>query len=108
MKNLEEILTLYKDSRELHYYVMMQSITYEKDKIDISATPATYVRTIHDINTAIHPLIAAMFTRYNMEFENRFIHSNITKIIYNRYKHEPIESRSDYELFYDIKSWSRN
>lgn len=102
MKNLEEILTLYKDSRELHYYVMMQSITYEKDKIDISATPATYDRTIHDINTAIHPLIAAMFTRYNMEFENRFIHSNITKIIYNRYKHEPIESRSDYELFYDI------
>lgn len=100
-KNLDEIIKLYKESKELHYYVILQSIL-NKNKIEPETTMATYDKNIDDINNPIHPLLVIMFAQKNTELESRFIYSNFTNIVYSRYKNKQFEVRSDYELFYDI------
>jgi hypothetical protein len=102
-KNLEEILKLYQESKNLHYYVISQSLTYCKNnRIDLEAVVNNYRKGYHNIYSHIHPLLVAMFLNKNLELENRFIYANLAGIINARYNNESLETKSNYELFYDI------
>lgn len=102
-KNLEEILSLYEKSKELHSSVLLQSILYQKQpSIDINVVTNNFDRGVDDINTHMPPIIIAMFLQKNSELDSRFIFSNLSHIISARYNNTDLETRSNYEFFYDL------
>jgi hypothetical protein len=107
-RHLQQILTLYTESRLTHSQVVLQAIGHNVvgNAIVFYGTEAyldnTYDKHRHNVNEHIHPVIVAMFLNKNEEFESHFLHSNIAGIVKARYEREPLTTRSDYELFYDM------
>lgn len=109
-RHLQQILTLHKESRVVHSQVVLQAIGYNvsDDGREVQFTGIekylqdNYLKHEHNVNDHIHPVIVAMFLNKNEEFESHFIHSNISGIVKARYEREPLTTRSDYELFYDM------
>jgi hypothetical protein len=56
----------------------------------------------HNPSDYIHPVIAALFLPKNSELEHHFLYSSISGIVKHRYNQEPLMTRPDYELFYDL------
>jgi hypothetical protein len=107
-RHLQQILALYNESRLTHSQVVLQAISHNVDGDDIKFTGEepylknTFDKHKHNINDHIHPVIVAMFLNKNEEYDSHFIHSNISGIVKARYEREPLTTRSDYELFYDM------
>lgn len=102
-KNLDEILQLYEKSKELHSSVLLQSILYQKQpSIDINIVTNNFDKGVDDINTHISPIIVALFLQKNPELDSRFIFASLPHIIYARYNNTDLETRSNYEFFYDL------
>lgn len=109
-RHLQEILNLYQESRMLHSRVVLQTLTHCIDKTnnDITLTgdegflKKNYDNHRHNTQDHIHPVVVAMFLGKNIEYESHFLHSNISGIVKARYEKEPLSTRSDYELFYDL------
>lgn len=107
-RHLQQILALYTESRLTHSQVVLQAISHNvvggriDFKGDESYLQDTFDKHKHNINDHIHPVIVAMFLNKNEEYESHFIHSNIAGIVKARYEREPLTTRSDYELFYDM------
>lgn len=102
-KNLEEILNLYEKTKEHHSSALLQSILYQKEpSIDINVVTNNFERGVDDVNTHMAPILVAMFLQKNSELDSRFIFSNLSQIIYSRYHSKELETRSNYEFFYDL------
>jgi hypothetical protein len=100
-KHLQELLNLHHESRQLHAQVVLQAIRWNLD-CRSACLRQNYERHLHNVNDHIHPVVVAMFLRPNAELDSHFLHSNIAGIVKARYEKEPLITRSDYELFYDM------
>ena len=100
-RNLQEILKLNAASRPLHAQVLLQSMTYAVG-MSPAAKAGTYDRTHHVGTSHVHPVIAALFLNKNAELDQHFLQSNISNIVASRYNKQPLNTRPDYELFYDM------
>ena len=98
-RHLQEILNLHQESRTTHARVVLQTL---KHKMINDATPDLFDNQRQRAEDHIHPVIVAMFLNPNPEYESTFLHSNIAGIVKARYEKEPLSTRSDYELFYDL------
>ena len=107
-RHLQQILALNTESRLTHSQVVLQAISHNvvdgKIKFEGNETYLndTFDKHKHNVNDHIHPVIVAMFLKKNEDYESHFIHSNIAGIVKARYEREPLITRSDYELFYDM------
>jgi hypothetical protein len=98
-RHLQEILNLHQESRTTHARVVLQTLKHKM----IDAAPADlFDNQRQRAEDHIHPVIVAMFLNKNPEYESTFLHSNIAGIVKARYEKEPLSTRSDYELFYDL------
>ena len=100
-RDLQEIIKLHEMNKSLHAQTVLQSIgytdcaTYATDSIEIDdkwMNPAEHV----------HPVVAAMFLPKIDILEEHFLYSNMSGIVKARYNSDPLVSRPDYELFYNL------
>ena len=100
-RDLQEIIKLHEMNKSLHAQTVLQSIgytdcaTYATDGIEIDdkwMNPAEHV----------HPVVAAMFLPKIDILEEHFLYSNMSGIVKARYNSDPLVSRPDYELFYNL------
>jgi hypothetical protein len=107
-RHLQQILNLYNESRVVHSQVVLQAISHNVNagviefRGDEDMLSDNFDKHKHNLNDHIHPVIVAMFLNKNEEYESHFLHSNIAGIVKSRYEREPLTTRSDYELFYDM------
>jgi hypothetical protein len=99
-KSLEEIIQMNDMSRPLHAQTVLQSLQYTD--LNIIALNGKANRTSDNPGDHVHPIIAAMFLPRISLFESHFLHSSICNIVKLRYMQEPLTTRPDYELFYNL------
>jgi len=99
-RNLEEILKLYEVSKPLHAQTLLQSMQYED--LALQAVSGTIDKTRQNPGEHVHPVIAAMFLPSIPSFNSHFLYSNMAGIVKSRYNGEPLTTRPDYELFYNL------
>ena len=101
MGHMQEILKSYSANKPLHAQVLLQSIQY-KD-CDYEALTGEYKRELgHRPGEHIHPVLAALFLPKLKYVEELLLHTNMAGIVKARYNDEPLVSRPDYELFYNL------
>lgn len=118
-KNLQEILRLEVESRQLHSQVVLQTLTYgdgvntatnagaalrgpQFSPIGPQALAVAFDKNLENQTDHVHPVLVAMFLRANEELDNHFLLSNIAGIVKARYNKDALTTRADYELFYDM------
>jgi len=99
-RNLEEILKLHEMSRPLHAQVLLQSIQYED--LALYSTSGTIDPSRQNPGEHVHPVVAAMFLPSIPTLNSHFLYSNMAGIVKSRYNGEPLTTRPDYELFYNL------
>jgi hypothetical protein len=100
-RNLQEILKLNDMSRPLHAQVLLQAIQY--NGVDpIIALNLPFDRKINNPADHVHPVIAALFLPKIKTIDEHFLFSNMSGIVKSRYNHQPLRTRPDYELFYNL------
>lgn len=99
---LQEILKLYAASKPLHSQVVVQSLTYSD--LSVEALTGQYDRNKHNPSTHIHPVLAAFYLPKIQLMDDHTLLANIGGIINSRYNKQPIHTKPDYELFYDLIS----
>jgi hypothetical protein len=97
---LQDILTIYAATRNIHSFLVIQTMTYED--VSIEAMNGKFDPQKHDINRFIHPVLAALFLPKFKELEERMLYASIGGIIKARYNKERIITKPDYELFYSM------
>lgn len=102
-KYLQEILKMHAESKPLHAQILLQSIQYRdcafeaiKGKFD--------PLFMHRPTDHVHPVVVALFLPRFRFIEEQFLHANIGGILNSRYQEEPLISKADYELFYNLIS----
>ena len=101
MRTMQEILKIYSSSRPLHAQVLLQSMQYQDCAFE--ALTGEFRRELgHRPTESIHPVIAALFLPKIEILEKHFLHSNISAIVKSRYNDEPLNTISDYQLFYSL------
>jgi hypothetical protein len=101
MKTMQDILKIHASSRPLHAQVLLQSIQYQD--CGFEALTGEFRRELGQRpGESIHPVIAAMFIPKINVLEQHFLHSNISSIVKSRYNDEPLNTISDYQLFYSL------
>ncbi len=99
-RNLQEILKLHDMSRPLHAQVLLQAIQYTGLPTDLNNI--TLDRKIHNPADHVHPVVAALFLPKIDLIDQHFLYSNMSGIIKSRYNRQPLTTRPDYELFYNL------
>ena len=100
-RTLQEILKLASSSRPLHAQVVLQSMQYTD--CDTSALYGRYTPTnLQRVGEHIHPVVAAFFIPKIDLIEQHFLHSNLAALVKNRYNRKKIQTRANYELFYNL------
>jgi hypothetical protein len=97
---LQEVLKLNEMSRPLHAQAILQSLQY--NDLDNVALTGTIAIDKHNPGEHVHPIVAAMFLPKIDIFESHFLYSNISGIVKSRYNQQPLTTRPDYELFYNL------
>ena len=97
---LQEILKLNEMSRPLHAQAILQSLQYTD--LDIVALTGKISIDKHNPGEHVHPIIAAMFLPKIDIFDSHFLYSNISGIVKSRYNQQPLTTRPDYEMFYNL------
>lgn len=101
MKTMQDIIKAHASSRPLHAQVLLQSIQYQDCSFE--ALSGEYRRELgHKPGECIHPVIAAMFMPKIDILDEHFLHSNIGSIVKSRFNGEPLNTKSDYQLFYSL------
>jgi hypothetical protein len=98
---LQDILKLHETSKPLHAQCLLQSLQY-KDDMSGQVLDATFDQTKNNPGEHVHPIIAAMFLPKVGLLESHFLYANISNIVKSRYNKEPLTTRPDYELFYNL------
>jgi hypothetical protein len=103
-RNLQEILKLYQESRPLHAQVVLQSIQYEDagNDLDTVVKSAAFDQHKHNPGDHIHPVVAALFIPKIPLLESHFLYSNMAGIVSKLYNREHLDTRPDYELYYNL------
>jgi hypothetical protein len=100
-KYLQEILKIYSATKVLHSQISVQALTYN-DLDPLSLTGYLNRDLGHNAIDHIHPVIVALFSPKIEILETHFLYSNIAGIIKARYNNEPLSSKADYQLLYDL------
>jgi hypothetical protein len=98
-KHLQEVLRLYKESEPLYHQMMLQSLSYED--CAPQAFTGTYDRNKHNPANHVHPLLAALFLIKCPFLDERMLFANYGYIIKCRHDKRNIDTRPNYELYYD-------
>jgi hypothetical protein len=101
-KMLQETLKLYSTSKPLHAQVLLQSMQYEDSSIE--ALTGTYDSKVHIVSNHVHPVVAALFIPKVEVLELHFLHSNIARIVSNRYNKEPFSNIADIKLYDSLRT----
>jgi hypothetical protein len=100
-RNLQEILKLNDMSRPLHAQVLLQAIQYTGPDVAV-LQGMTFDSKLNNPGDHVHPVVAALFIPKIKTIEQHFLYSNMSGIIKSRYNHQPLTTRPDYELFYNL------
>jgi hypothetical protein len=100
-RNLQEILKLNDMSRPLHAQVLLQAIQYTGPDSAV-LQGMTFDSKLNNPGDHVHPVVAALFIPKIKTIEQHFLYSNMSGIVKSRYNHQPLTTRPDYELFYNL------
>lgn len=100
--DLQEILKLYTMSRSIHSQIVLQSMMYTD--VAFQAISGSYDRNKQNPNDFVHPVVASLFLPKIPFVEEHMLIANIPYIVKCRYGKEPIMTKPDYELLYDLIS----
>ncbi len=98
--HLQHILKLYSATRSTHSQVVLQSMTYTD--LAFEAMTGKYDERYHNPANHVHPVVAALFLPKIQIFDDHMLIANLSHIVRSRYNKEPILTKPDYELFYDL------
>lgn len=101
-RNLQEILKLHEASRPLHSQVVIQNLGYSDNQFLTVVTQGKLSKARHNPGEHVHPVVAALFGPTIPVVQNHFLYSNLSGIIKNLYNREPLRTRPDYELYYNL------
>lgn len=101
-RNLQEILKLHEASRPLHSQVVIQNLSYSDSVFENVVSKGTISRARHNPGEHVHPVVAALFGPRIPVVESHFLYSNLSGIVKNLYNREPLRTRPDYELYYNL------
>lgn len=100
-KVVRDIIALYEANRRLHAQISLQSVTY--GEFGAEAMNGDYQRNTHDINSFIHPVLAAMFLPKIALFERHFLHSNLAYIVKSKHTGDDVgNSYPNYMLLHSL------
>ena len=106
MRNLQEILKLHDASKQLHAQVLLQALQYVNDRnaptIPVHVLQPAYVPQLQSPTDYVHPVITALFANQFTTVDEHFLYSNMAGIVKARYNRQPLRTRADYELFYNL------
>jgi hypothetical protein len=97
---LQEILRLYKESEIMYHQVMLQALSY-KDCAQI-AFNGKFDITKHNPANHVHPVLAALFLPKVQVIEEHILYANIGYIVKCKYEKKVIDTKPNYELYWDI------
>ncbi len=100
MRNLQEILKLHDASKQLHAQVLLQALQYTD--VEEQVLGATYVPQLQSPTDHVHPVLAALFVPKFQSVDEHFLYSNMAGIVKARYNRQPLRTKTDYELFYNL------
>ena len=101
-KTIVELDTM---NKALHAHIIDQTIKY-KD-CDITAIKGKYEQHTHNPYTHVNPVVAALYLPKITYLEENTLFASISGIVKSRLMNEPISTRPDYELFYNMVTDSR-
>lgn len=84
----------------IHTNAISQSMAYED--CGREAVGGGFNKEKHDKYIHIHPVMAALFIPKIRLLEEMMVFASITNVVLSRSKNEPISTRPDYELFYNM------
>lgn len=100
MRNLQEILKQHDSAKQLHAQVLLQALQYEDCQPNVLASA---FNVQHQSPTDyVHPVIVALFAPKFKTIDDHFLYSNMSGIIKARYNKQPLRTKTDYELFYNL------
>jgi hypothetical protein len=98
--HLQEILKLYEQYKSLYHQVMLQSLSYRD--LAPQAMLGSYDPKKNNPANHVHPVLYALFGPKITLLEEHFLFANIGYIVKCKYDRKPIDTRPNYELYYDI------
>jgi hypothetical protein len=101
-ESLQQLLQMYAGSRPLHAQITLQAMTYQD--VAPEAVVGTFDQTKNNPHQHVHPVLAAMFIPRFTLFDEHILMSNIAYIVATKHNGEPIRTRPDYQLYYDLIS----
>lgn len=101
-RNLQEILKLYEASKQLHSQVVIQNLGYNNTVFSKVVVNGKINKSTHNPGEHVHPVVAALFGPSIPVVQSHFLYSNLSGIIKNLYNREPLRTRPDYELYYNL------
>jgi len=97
---VDDIMRLHQSNLLTHDSAIKQSLIYED--CSLSAISGAFSFEKHKAEVFVHPVVAALFIPKIRVLDDTMILSSISNIVKARVLNEPIETRPDYELFYNI------
>jgi hypothetical protein len=99
---LQSILELYAQKRQTHAQVVLQSLAYRD--VAFEAISGKFDANRMNPHCSVNSVVAAMFIPKIPIFDEHMLMANMAYIVKQRYSKKPIETKPDYELFYDLIS----
>jgi len=99
---LQNILATGAAKKASHAHVVLQSISY--NDLAHEAMSGKFVNAKHNPYCHVHPIVAALFLPKIDLFENNMLIANLANIVKARYNKEPLLSKNDLDLFYNLIS----
>ena len=100
MRNLQEILKLHDASKQLHAQVLLQALQYTD--CDTQVSTSQYIQQLQSPTDYVHPVVTALFFPKFDTVDEHFLYSNMAGIVKARYNRQPLRTKTDYELFYNL------
>ena len=99
-KHMQEIVNMASTNKSLHSQVYLQSLQHTT--MDEHKTKEFDVNGEYTKNDAVHPVLVALFANKLEKIDDHFLLPSLARVVKNRYNNEPLESKQDANLFYNI------
>lgn len=99
---VDDIMRLHQDNLVVHDSIIKQALQYTD--CELTAITGQFIDNRHRAEVNVHPVLAAMFIPKIRILEENMLFSSITNVVRARVSNEPIQTRPDYELFYNIST----
>lgn len=99
---LQEILKQYAIFKQMHSYVVIQTVQYELESSVQQYVIVEYDKNKHHKHWHVHPLIVGLFVPKIDSIDERMLYANIAGIINVRYNRERLVSKPDFDLFHSL------